>query len=577
MSASSVQPSPLTLSLNASIPGQLGVTVSQGQTAISTAQAAVPQATTQPASVPVILQSNATTIFTGLVTVAPTNPPLPTIPGQTYPSDARLAIFAPYRTADGFFDFNAFALANHYTFVYAGTEAGDCPDINTLQTRIAGLRAAGVNVCAQLRRTATFTAAQVNQVLYSSGASPSLPLIVMATPDIQNPRPILQGRLAISDPKAVVQNVVVDGLDFYDPLADPSNAAFAAKATSAQESGIDLVSGQADNHILIQDCRVRFMQGGFDIEAIGNAPLSTIILHRCTVGNNYGQRWGLYSQFVQDLLVLDCIFDNNGWALPVGTWPGYAKNIFSHNLYLQEWTSEYVSAPYLNQSPQTRVIGLLSSRAAAEGIEQRSGGVLANSLLFANPIAGFVGSTGDNPLISSVVVDGGGGLFDLSIGAAGNRGWGLFSNAAVAATFLKILHVNKPDPLNSGFALGLQCLNTGTNANVPTDGTFANCIVNGWTGPSFQVTNGTPGTLTFSECVLPGYVAPGVAQSATFFDATRCLATCAKTLGIAGVVDAASFLSYAVANQRRGNWNQTLMTEATIAWIGAGFVQTVAA
>jgi len=566
------EPSPLTLSLDTSNPGVVSLTLDQGQSVLAVAHAMIAQAGSQPVKVPIIVQSNGTTLASASITVAPTNPPLPTMPGQSYPSDAWLAQLAPYLDAYGFHDFNALAVANGYTIIYLGAQAGDCPDINTAQTKVAALRAAGRNVCVQIRRGTTLTAAQVNQDLMSSGASPALPVIWMATPDVANARPVLQGRLGVCWPKGVVQNVVVAGLDFYDPLADPSNAQFAGAKQSAQASGLYLVNPQPANHILIEDCRVQYMGTGIDIEAIGNSPMSTIIIWQCVIANNYGGRDGIYSQFVIDLCIVNCLFAHNGWMPASGKWAGYPKNIFTHNLYLQEWTSAYVTAACLANNPQTRVIGLFSAEAAAEGIEQRSGGLLASSLFLANPIAGFLGPTGGAAQIENCVVDGGGGLFDLTIGGPTMpRGWGLFLNAVSTATVSDVLAINKPDKVNVGFAIGVQCFNTDTNQNVPTNATLTGLAVNDWTGPSFQVTTGTPGTLAFSQCVLNGYSAAGVMAAPQYVDPTRTVAKYAATLGIAGVTDAASLLAYAVANQRRANWDVRLTAPLINAWINQGF------
>lgn len=573
MSAISTPPSPLILELNAASPGAVGMTLAQGATVLATAKAAISQALTQSAAVAILVQCNGSTLASASVTVAPTNPPLPTMPGQTYPSDEWLAQLAPYLDASSFHDFNALAVANKYTIIFIGAQAGDYPTFAAAFSEAATLRAAGKNVCIQVRRGLTFTAAQMQTPALSvSGASPALPMILMATPDIQNPRPILECRLGVLNDKGVLANVIVAGLDFYDPLADPSNAQFAKATQSAQASGLYLVNPQAANHILIEDCRVQFMCTGIDVEAIGNSPMSTIIVWQCVIANNYGGRDGIYSQFIIDLCVVNCLFDHNGWIAPAGTWAGYAKNIFTHNLYLQEWTSQYVSSTYLSTNPQTRVIGLLSAEAAAEGIEQRSGGLLAGSLFLANPIAGFIGPSGGAAAIQNCVVDGGGGLFDLTIGGATMaRGWGLFLNAVASATVSNILAINKPDAVSSGFAHGLQCINSDTNQNVPGNVTYGGLIANGWTGPSFQITSGTSGTLLFSDCDLPGYKANGVIATPVYADSTRSVARYAATLGIAGVTDAASLLKYAVANQRRGNWDARLTAPAINTWIQAGF------
>jgi hypothetical protein len=107
--------------------------------------------------------------------------------------------------------------------------------------------------------------------------------------------------------------------------------------------------------------------------------------------------------------------------------------------------------------------------------------------------------------------------------------------------------------------------------NIATNATFTNCIVNNWDGPSYQLTSGTPGTITYVNCDFPGIVAPGIIKTPTYVDPTRCTAKYAAGLGVAGVSDAASFLAYAAANQRNGTWDARFMATSVTNWVMAGF------
>lgn len=139
-----------------------------------------------------------------------------------------------------------------------------------------------------------------------------------------------------------------------------------------------------------------------------------------------------------------------------------------------------------------------------------------------------------------------------------------------------MLAINKPDTLSSGFAHGLQCINTDTNQNTPSNVSYSGLVATGWTGPSFQITSGTPGALVFSDCVLPGCSEAGVVPAPRYVDATRTVARYAASLRIGGVTDAASLLKYAAANQRRGNWDVRLTAPAINAWINQGFATVTA-
>lgn len=506
--------------------------------------------------------------------------------GQTYNSDALLAQYAPFMDANGFIDGYRYATANGYTILTAGQDTGDATDLPTAVTRAKAVQASGKPVCVVLRRGATFSATQCSALLNVPGLSPKLPTIWCASDDTA-PRPILQGSNTVTPLSPAASNQLFCGLDIYNPCGDPSNALFSGEPPVSP--GVNLVVGSIGN-LMFEDCRVRFFSTGIAAQCIGQTPIETLILRRCILAHNWGGRaGGLYSQFVQDLLVNDCVVDANGAMAATKTFAGYPGSEFDQNVYIQRWDSSSVPAAYVGANPQTRIVGLLSSRAAAQGNEQRSGGLLANSLFVGNPIAGFVGPTGvGDGLINGCIVDGGGGEFPLAIPGQ-TDGWGLFLNAPLTGTIANCIAINKPDAVNDGFAFGLEYVNGYTNANVPVQAVMSNLIAHGWTGPSFGITfsgaSSYPqftGKLSFEHCDLPGYTVngampPGVIASPAYVDATRTVAKYAATLGIPGVTNAATLLNYIVANQNRMNWNPALTTESINAWIQAGFQLAAAA
>jgi hypothetical protein len=488
----------------------------------------------------------------------------PVVPPPT-PADIWLASFP--RDPDGYTLFPVPANA-----IILGTEPGDAPDLKTAQQAAQANQSNAV----LLRRGQTYSAAQINDLWRLSGASPATPSILGCTGDLSLPRPIINGMLQVCDAKLVSQNMAIFGLDFYDPSADPSSPKY-AKAISQYEAGIRFVDSQPGSHYAwIEDCRFRFLQGGLEVQELSATSFQTFIVRRCTIDHNYGQRWGVYFNFVRDVIIEDCFADHNGWDEPLaGTTAGLApKSDLSHNLYIQSW-------PLTDKNdPQFRVRNLFSSRAAADGIEQRPGGTLDTAYLFANPIAGFLGQRPSR--ISNIIIDGGSGQFDLSCGTNGPRGQGISSNVCPTAEFTNIIATAKPDPVNAQFAFYVQTSSTGSDPNAATQATFNQLIAHNWTpapGQNLVQIDPAPSpTIAYTNCDLPGITAPGILPTPAYVDPTRCLTKYATTLGAANVdgsppiTDAKTFLAAAALN-RRGKYDSRLTAPAAQSYVAAGFVK----
>jgi hypothetical protein len=465
-----------------------------------------------------------------------------------YASDAWLDTFP--RDADGY---TIFPTADP---VYIGNQPGDAPDLKTAQKMCR----ANHTRCILFRRGQTYSAAQINDNLQTNGISAAQPFVIGSTPDVQNPRPILQKMLGVGNAHQPTQFMVIFGLDFYDPAADPGNSAFDASQRRSQWAAavrmVDMVSG--GTHLWIEDCRVRFLQSGFEIQDDSAGPaFSTCILRRCVVDHCYGARYGVYTNHIRDLLLDQGLYDHNGWMEKI-----HGKDIFSHDLYLQEWPTGD------NSDPQTRVRDLILARAASTGCQQRSGGINDGCCYIGNPIAGFVGEQ-PGSIISNAVICGAG--FDLSIGHLNRRGWGAQLNFCPQATLENIICTDKLDSRNDGWAFEVQCINTRTKQKVPTIATLRNLIVSGtWTGSALTVV-GTPQSITYENCDLPGQPTEvGIIATPKYPDPGRTVARYAQTLGLAGVTDAGSFLAAAALN-RRGSFNAALTASAVNAFIRAGF------
>jgi hypothetical protein len=469
-------------------------------------------------------------------------------PASPYASDAWLNQFP--RDTDGY---TIFPTPDP---VYVGNQPGDAPNLKTAQQMCRARHTR----CILFRRGQVYSPEQINDVVQINGLSPAQPFVVGATPDVQNPRPILQKIMALGNPHQPTQNVVIFGLDFYDPTADPANSAFdSAQHRSRWADAIRMVdSVTGGTHVWIEDCRAHFLLCGFEFqEDSAGPPFSTCILRRCVVDHCYGTRCGVYTFRIADLLIDQGVYDHNGWMENIRL-----KDIFSHDMYLQEWP------PGDTTDPQTRVRDAVIARAASTGCQQRSGGINDGCCFIGNPIAGFVG---DQPgsVIRNAVICGAG--FDLSIGRLNPRGWGAQLNFCPQATLENIICTDKLDPRNNGWAFQVQCINSRTKQNVPTAAMLRNLIVSPtWTGPAVSFV-GTPGSITYDNCDLPGQPpAAGIVPTPKYLDPTRTVATYAQSLKLADVTDADSFLAAAAAN-RRGSFNPALTATAVNAYIRAGF------
>jgi hypothetical protein len=140
---------------------------------------------------------------------------------SAYPSDAWLASFP--QDDCGFTIFPTPAPTN---IAYVGTLSGDFASFKPAQAFVAAAMAkSGGSGAVYFRRGQAYAATAIDDNIQLNGPSASEPFIVGCTSDIQNPRPILQKSFGVGGNEygnTCTQNVVLFGLDFYDPLGDPS-------------------------------------------------------------------------------------------------------------------------------------------------------------------------------------------------------------------------------------------------------------------------------------------------------------------------------------------------------------------
>jgi hypothetical protein len=395
---------------------------------------------------------------------APTTTPPAPAPSSTFPSDAVLALFP--KDADG------------YPIYPVPAGAIVASPTSTLMADELSAIANGSN-CVLLKRGCTYPANYfAHGGFQAPGTSWSKPFILGATSDIQNPKPICQGSLAIGGgaiSKAPMQYMIVFSLDFQDPAGIPGAPGFAGG--SSQEAAIRLVGDCAGN-LILDDISAQGFQGGIEIQGTPQEIIETCILFRCNVANNFGQKWGLYVECVHDLLIQEGLYDQNGWS-PANAaikWAGIGKSIFCHNIYLQ------VTPIGDTANAQIRVRGITTTRSSSHGIQVRPGGLVDGLLFWGCPLAGL---TYQRPtMLSNSVIEGGG--FDLSI-AGQPRGYGFQSDGCPAYAMQNVVHCDKNDPINNGPAVLITCTDPTTGAPVATVFEGHCVIVNGWTGSPMEV------------------------------------------------------------------------------------------
>jgi hypothetical protein len=462
---------------------------------------------------------------------------------SAYPSDAALAVFA--RDANGY-------------PIYPVPANAIVAEPTSNMDAVQGAAIANGSLCVLFKRGVVYPPAFFNDGWQVPGQSWQKPFIFGATADVQNPKPVLQAQLGIGGgkfTKAPMQFMVAFSLSFQDPKGIPGNAGFVGG--SAYEAGIRL-AGDATGNLIFDDIDVEGFQGGIEIQGVATQFIKTVILFRCCVRNNFGQRWGVYTERVDDLLIEEGLYDQNGWS-PANSaigWAGLGKSIFCHNIYIQ------MSDPGDAADAQCRVRGIATSRASSHGLQQRLGGLTDGIWFWGNPLAGFDYQRAST--LCNSVIEGGG--FDLSI-AGQPRGNGFQSNACPQFAMKSAIFCNKQDAVNTGPAVEITCKDSLGNP-VATAFSGTGVIVNGWSGSAVQIDSGSPGSVAFDATSdVAGYSAN--AGKISYVDPTVTSLKYAQGLGYADVPT----LLNAMALNRRGSFNAKLTARAVISFMRSGFTR----
>ena len=208
---------------------------------------------------------------------------------------------------------------------------------------------------------------------------------------------------------AGVNHVAVIGIDFYNYSANPADPGFVDPGKEGVAVAFRFVSVTAEN-VLFEDCKFSYFSDHFAFfnKALGRGDVFDNIEFRRNIFLNAYQRGstdekvlaqGMFVSHTEDFLLEENFFDHNGWnesfsdALP---------NQFNHNVYLSTD----------NAGPMV-VRGNVISRAAAHGVQLRSGGIARNNAFIGNAISMNMGFgnppiyyTGQTFVEDNVITDG---------------------------------------------------------------------------------------------------------------------------------------------------------------------------
>ncbi len=258
-----------------------------------------------------------------------------------------------------------------------------------------------------LKRGDTFVATETeDRVLrrWKNGRSADEP-IVLSSYGTSGARPVIAVRTSLIDHDGQARHFqAFIGIDVYRRASDPDSPDF---TSSSSTTAMRFVGG--GNNLIIEDCRFRYCS--ITLQSFGDHVYRDPSFRRNIVfgawrHNTYNSNAGIQGMFVSGVadsyVFEENFFDHNGWSQVV---PGAGANQFNHNLYVQ----------YSNVAGGV-FRGNIFARAAAHGLQARSGGVIERNLFVLNAIGFNFGGvspptdpdvmTFDNRGVQNVVLNG---------------------------------------------------------------------------------------------------------------------------------------------------------------------------
>jgi hypothetical protein len=205
-------------------------------------------------------------------------------------------------------------------------------------------------------------------------------------------------------------HAAIVGIEFYNYTADPTNSAFVNPGRNGVKTGFRFVTSFAEN-LLFEDCKLSFyselISFFFKSENRGDV-YKNIDIRRNILVNAYQRgatdekikSQGIFVSHTKDFLLEENFFDHNGWNESLSD---AQPNQFNHNAYFS-----------LDNAGPMIVRGNVFSRAAAHGLQLRSGGTAEYNAFIGNAIGMNMGYkqgpptyyTGPTRVRHNVVTDG---------------------------------------------------------------------------------------------------------------------------------------------------------------------------
>ncbi|MEM6750080.1 MAG: hypothetical protein AAF612_06380 [Planctomycetota bacterium] len=151
------------------------------------------------------------------------------------------------------------------------------------------------------------------------GRSAEYPAVIGAYGDVSKPRPLLvDDNFDLNESR----HVALLDLDFYAKSRDPYRGGFREDDAPKQ---IGLTVRNSKN-IRIEGCRLRFLSRGVEVQRSEDVTFYRTVMFGNWSANRFGGKF--QAQYCEDLRIIECVFDHNGW-LPKDS----AKSGWAHTTY----------------------------------------------------------------------------------------------------------------------------------------------------------------------------------------------------------------------------------------------------
>ncbi len=195
-------------------------------------------------------------------------------------------------------------------------------------------------------------------------------------------------------------------------------------------SGFHIICGASRlTNVLIEDCYVEQFKDNMNIQGNvgGTNRVENVTIRRTIIAdafpNGSAHSQGAFIDFVDGLLIEECLIDRNGWRTPTRS----DATVFNHDLYISS-----------GNTGRTVIRNNIISRASSHGLQLRSGGVIEGNVFALNPISmqlgggdpsphththGITGAIRNNIVLEGVDINSstprGQGIYCLNIGTQG--------------------------------------------------------------------------------------------------------------------------------------------------------------